>query len=115
MSDLIDRQAAIDATWEEPTYTDPINVLTEVRDRIKQLPFAQRWIPCEERLPEDVEIGEEYPTVIFCTSDGAVYVGGYEHLGGKWWYMDTWEAEAKGVVAWMPLPEPWRGEEDETD
>ena len=39
--DLISRQAAIDATWEEPTYTDPINVLTEVRDRIKELPSAQ--------------------------------------------------------------------------
>lgn len=50
MRDLIDRQQAIDATWEEPTYTDPINVLTEVRDRIKALPSAQperktgKWI-----------------------------------------------------------------------
>lgn len=41
MSDTISRQAAIDATWEEPTYTDPLNVLTEVRDRIKELPSAQ--------------------------------------------------------------------------
>lgn len=41
MDDTISRQAAIDATWEEPTYTDPINVLTEVRDRIKALPSAQ--------------------------------------------------------------------------
>ena len=39
--DTISRQEAIDATWEEPTYTDPINVLTEVRDRIKELPPAQ--------------------------------------------------------------------------
>ena len=41
MDDLISRQAAIDTTWEEPTYIDPINVLTEVRDRIKALPSAQ--------------------------------------------------------------------------
>ena len=41
MQDLISRQAAIDATWEEPMYADPINVLTEVRDRIKALPSAQ--------------------------------------------------------------------------
>ena len=41
MTDLIDRQAAIDTTWEEPHYTDPLNVLTEVRDRIKALPSAQ--------------------------------------------------------------------------
>ena len=41
MNDLISRQAAIDVTWEEPSYTDPLNVLTEVRDRIKALPSAQ--------------------------------------------------------------------------
>ena len=50
MSDLISRQAAIEATWFEPSYTDPLNVLTEVRDRLKALPSAQperirgRWI-----------------------------------------------------------------------
>jgi len=41
MNDLISRQAAIDATWFEPSYTDPLNVLTEVRDRLKALPSAQ--------------------------------------------------------------------------
>ena len=40
MDDLISRQAAIDATWFEPSYTDPLNVLTEVRDRLEQLPSA---------------------------------------------------------------------------
>jgi len=38
---LIDKQDAIDATWKEPSYTDPLNVLTEVRDRIKALPSAE--------------------------------------------------------------------------
>ena len=38
---LIKRQDAIDATWFEPSYTDPLNVLTEVRDRLKALPSAQ--------------------------------------------------------------------------
>ena len=53
MSDLISRQAAIDATWFEPSCTDPLNVLTEVRDRLKALPSAQlerkngRWIPVD--------------------------------------------------------------------
>ena len=39
--DTISRQAAIDATWFDPSYTDPLNVLTEVRDRLKALPSAQ--------------------------------------------------------------------------
>ena len=46
MSDLIDRQAAIDATCFEPSYTDPLNVLTEVRDRLKALPSAQPERTC---------------------------------------------------------------------
>jgi len=41
MSDLISRQAAIDATWKAPSYTDPLNVLTEVRDRIAALQPSQ--------------------------------------------------------------------------
>ena len=39
--DTISRKLAIDATWFEPSYTDPLNVLTEVRDRLKMLPSAQ--------------------------------------------------------------------------
>ena len=49
MYDLISRQAAIDATWFEPSYTDPLNVLTEVRDRLKALPSAQP----EQRYTEE--------------------------------------------------------------
>ena len=45
-NDLISRQAAIDATWFEPSYTDPLNVLTEVRDRLKALPSAQPERTC---------------------------------------------------------------------
>ena len=54
MQDLINRQDAIDATWFEPSYTDPLNVLTEVRDRLKALPSAQperkkgKWIRHDE-------------------------------------------------------------------
>ena len=46
--DLIKRSDAIKATWQKPTYTDPLNILTEVRDRIEIIPSADRpqgrWI-----------------------------------------------------------------------
>jgi len=41
MVDLIRRADAIRETWKEPTYSDPLNVLTEMRDRLESLPSAQ--------------------------------------------------------------------------
>ena len=83
---------------------------------LAELPSAQpepQWIPCSERLPEDVEIGEEYPTVIFCTKDN-VYVGFYEYyLGGRWWAAEDYTVDK--VIAWMPLPEPYQENKDERD
>lgn len=74
---------------------------------------SMRWIPCSERLPEDVEIGEEYPTVIFCTID-ETYCGFLEYTehGRTWWNADA-EYEVDEVIAWMPLPEPYKENNDQ--
>lgn len=39
--DAISRQAVEKITWEEPSYTDALNVLTEVREKIRQLPSVK--------------------------------------------------------------------------
>ena len=52
--DAINRDAAIKVTWENPSYSDPLNVLAEVRDKLKALPLVQperptgTWIFCED-------------------------------------------------------------------
>ena len=47
--DVISRQAAIKATWQDTGYTDPFNVMTAIRDRIEQLPSAEpKIIHCED-------------------------------------------------------------------
>ena len=51
-----------------------------------------RWIPVTERLPK-----ETHP-------DGFVYVSAYDAVTMHWGYGD------KNVQAWMPLPEPYRGD-----
>lgn len=38
MSDCISREAVIELTWEEPSYIDALNVLTEIRDKVESLP-----------------------------------------------------------------------------
>ena len=123
MDDLISRQAAIDATWFEPSYTDPLNVLTEVRDRLKALPSAQpeqRWIPCSERLPEA-------PGFVNCTchslidnrEDWVVETFYMPHPSGSpysdWGNIPMLNDGKCEVVAWMyrNIPEPYREERTE--
>lgn len=150
MDDIIWRQDAINVLWEEPSYSDSLNVLAEARDRISALQPAHqlydeewrkkyyeisynqgfldgykmcekrlpRWTPCSEGLPEEkdagiikklgvekrsedvlvtVEVKGERMTVTACTYDG------------KWeWDMKYTFPDFK-VVAWMPMPEPYKG------
>ena len=81
-------------------------------DRINAIPSADRWIPCEERLPS--EQGQYLVTFPLCNGDPWVYVLNF--CKGKFYETDDeWgDVEYDDVTAWMPLPEPWKGAEDET-
>ena len=100
-------------------------------DTISNLPPAQpvqRWVPCSERLPEEREwIGtKRFGTTIsdevyvtFEAPDGQRFTDHISFQNGKLSASDAermrvWYKGAK-PVAWMPLPEPWKGEEDEAD
>ena len=72
MNDLISRQAAIDATWFEPSYTDPLNVLTEVRDRLKALPSAHpEIIYCKDCKWSDWYDAADGHRYCYCMETGA--------------------------------------------
>ena len=67
---------------------------------------GSKWIPCSERLPE------EHQTVITTHEDGTVVFHRYikEHGFIYNWETDMELRKKRGkVVAWMPLPEPWKG------
>jgi len=64
----------------------------------------QRWIPCSKRLPEN----RRYVLVTYQHEYGLI-----DH--GITWYGEAekkWDT-SRNVVAWMPLPEPYRGGETE--
>ena len=115
MSDLINRQDAIDALSNGALInyqaTGSNNGLVKAIDVIKGLPSAEpRWIPCSERLPE---IGEG---VLGCSKGGTVDVVWrtmFSNPPGAW---DTnGLIPIEELLAWMPLPEPWKGEDNEAD
>lgn len=105
MDRLISLQEAIDALLKaekELPYYDGAQVSVNV---IKKVPSAQpepHWIPCSERLPE--EEGQYLVTKSRAgkkSVDFAIYFEIYE-----------WN-KADPVVAWMPLPKPWKEEGDQ--
>lgn len=129
-NDLISRQAAIDAMYrleaeDIETYGCSIPEGFDAKpavEALKALPSAypeRKWIPVTEALPEeekDVLVsvhfdGHKSPTVDLPPSD---YVEIASHVDGLWSslsdeYKVAWKKHH--VVAWMPLPEPMRGEE----
>jgi len=66
-----------------------------------KLPSAQQWISCKERLPKDYES----VNVTVRIPEGR-YVKESAFLNGVWIGVSA-PAE---VVAWCPLPEPWKGD-----
>lgn len=129
MSDVISRADAINAFWEDSDIRT-----AEVRATLKELPSADaEWIPCSERLPEDIRPvlvtwKNTDPASYYQYIVGKHFIGTAHYCKGKWyWYSSVTEDllaeygkceseefdEAIEAVAWMPLPKPYKGGDSE--
>lgn len=108
MDDLISRQDALDALeWK---WAGKAAI-----DAIKNLPSAQQWIPCSERLPNTngvYNVTRKISDGFECRniSDTCYYDG------TNTWHDDTRVNHGRryltDVIAWMPLPEPYKEERE---
>lgn len=104
---------------------DAYHILSEAIKVLSVQP-EQRWTPCSERMPEEHEwLGtKKFGTTIsdevyvtFENDKGERFCKHMQFQNGELssydqLHMDTWYKGSK-PIAWMPLPEPWRGEGNE--
>lgn len=84
-------------------------------EEVKALRRQQRryhWIPVEERLPEEDE------RVMISTKNEVVKEGTYTERYGyamrKGFFTENCFEDLQGVIAWQPLPESYKGGQNET-
>ena len=92
----------------EAVVKDIIDIINEQSDLSLETETSDKWIPCSERLPEE-------GVTVLCTEKGTqkVYVGWYLTIKNQYHgWLDS-DGFSMDVIAWMPLPEPYKGEENE--
>ena len=114
--------------------TDAKMLLSDAHEFIDSLPSDEaEWIPVNERLPEDIRPvlvtwKNNDPASYYQYIVGKHFIGTAHYYRGKWyWYSSATEDllaeygkcdteefdEAIEAVAWMPLPKPYKGGDEE--
>lgn len=132
MSDLISRQAAIDATGK---YLGDYEISRTIQALLQILPSVQPepyWRPIKarpmdeeerqewsEKLGYDIEYEEaviysnlpdDGEEVLICYKWGHVCIDTFRQEEYGCYFEDGGDMD--GVIAWMPLPEPYKGEKE---
>lgn len=76
------------------------DLLDYVLDTVEEQPKVGEWIPVEEDFPE---AGQD---ILVTCENGRVDFGFYE--GCNSWILNYTDEEAYHVIAFMPLPEPYK-------
>ena len=102
MKDTIYREDAIKALYKYSFVSKDV-----IEREINTIPSADRpqgWIPCSVRLPKE-------NTEVLISLEWGIDIG--EYRNGDWHSEWINHYDDGNVLAWMPLPKPWRGADDE--
>lgn len=104
-ADALKQEFPKDTDWEYPVNTN--EYVCEIIDSQPTIEPERKWIPVTEQLPKVSE------NILICDIDGDIDLGHLTRYGV--YYPEFWGDRIKNVTAWMPLPEPWEGEDYETN
>lgn len=90
-----------------------MNIIRSHMEEGEDTNVPSNWIPCSERLPNEEEFIKAYCRNIYAAEfivmiKGATLPTTLYFKNGSWTDM---EGNYYNVVAWQPLPEPYKGEE----
>lgn len=77
----------------------PVNA--DINEIIRNQPTVNQWIDVEDKLPEYSE------NVLICPRWGTIDIGWYCNDG---WTSEYITYDDEDIIAWMPLPEPYKKE-----
>lgn len=95
-------------------YPEPEDYAIEEAITVLEEKKSRRWIPVSEQLPDE----PKFFLVTFAKQFGGYDIEYCYYECEKWFIVadgdnsenKAWREEMKSVVAWMPLPEPYRTE-----
>lgn len=113
MSDLIGRSAVLDLMRTNWADNDGDTAMQLSIDDVRNMPAAPkpRWIPVSERLPEPMGWDESY---LVSLAWGGVGVMEYKSTGFHN-YGSFSPVPIGSVIAWRPLPAPYKAEGSEKE
>ena len=90
-----------------------MEIIRSHMDEVNDTNVPSNWIPCSERLPNEEGFIKAYCRNIYAAEfivmiKGATLPTTLYFKNGSWTDM---EGNYYNVVAWQPLPEPYKGEE----